>query len=620
MWLRIVKWIIFLDAYRDIIRYVIPLTEKDRHNIYMGLIMEYQNRRGTAVLVNGTLGVRTVVGRAWVSFLSFERGINEPGFHDVVRFLYNDATRHPQHFQEYIEAAGGTRDEFAVLTTVLVLFLTGLLRLLVECNGDDALTAALLSRGLLPSTIDFIRVYAVASPVDVAEDLLFKCFTFLVQKADDPRSHRWIVEALESEVPITGIVSCAQRSIPRVQDLLRHLLGTVIPRYSVYHSVVSMLERTVDTMFWASPHFRIWRCWRHGSSSSGLKRGLHKDFCVRLRAQRLNDPDHLTARERSFMHAIAGFKYNSNINHIAAQQMMFMHQNLGEPSYILLDYTRGDSLTVHAVRDYAPSAGALESDALWADQVARAGRSGGRMDLLVMAVAEGPRTLPAVAFIAFIFVLVPLPLNWKSRNIPLLSLLCWLALSNLTYGINSAIWSGNVNIVVPVWCDITTKIKIGADVALPVCALALALQIPSFKDTDLTFTKTLDAQPSHLPFHPIHNDPRHPSPHCSLIAAALALVYCSLALVNFSRQRQVFSHIVQNSQSPGLSKSRYFRLMSLTFVLGVWDTLVISLTRASAYRNGLLPWTTWDDVHSYFWLISQYPTALFPVSIRIRVA
>ncbi|KAJ7088283.1 GPCR fungal pheromone mating factor [Mycena epipterygia] len=249
--------------------------------------------------------------------------------------------------------------------------------------------------------------------------------------------------------------------------------------------------------------------------------------------------------------------------------------------------------------------------------------------------------LSAVAFIAFIFVLVPLLLHWKSRNIPLLSLFCWLALSNLTYGINSAIWNGNVNIVIPVWCDITTKIKIGADVAPPVCALALALQVYRITLQKPQLGTRLELGVCFgFPFiimilHTIVQGHRfdiyegfgcNPAIYLSipsimildvppLIAAALALVYCSLALVNFSRQRQAFSRIVQNSQSPGLSKSRYFRLMSLTFVLGVWDALVICLTRASAYRNGLLPWTTWDDVHSYFWLISQYPTALVPSDV-----
>ncbi|KAJ7145545.1 GPCR fungal pheromone mating factor [Mycena epipterygia] len=252
-----------------------------------------------------------------------------------------------------------------------------------------------------------------------------------------------------------------------------------------------------------------------------------------------------------------------------------------------------------------------------------------------------PGALPAVAFIAFALVLIPLALHWRSRNIPLLSIIGWLAISDLTYGINSAIWNGNVNIVVPVWCDITTKIKIGADVALPVCALALALQVYRITlqkprlGTGLELGACFGFPFLIMILHTIvqgHRFDIYEDFGCSpaiylsipsiiildvppLIAATLALVYCSLALVNFSRQRQAFSRMVQNSQSPGLSKSRYFRLMSLTFLLGVWDALAISLTRASEYRNGLLPWTTWDDVHADFWLITQYPTALVPSDV-----
>ncbi|KAJ7088286.1 hypothetical protein C8R44DRAFT_991137 [Mycena epipterygia] len=457
MWPRIVKWIIFLDAYRDIIRHVIPLTENDRHNLYMELIMEYQNRRGTAALPNGT-----------------PDGIKEPGFYHVVRFLYNDPTHHPQHFQEYSEAAGGTRDDFAVLVKdhlgstypdgsdgyllceTTVFSLTGLMRLLVECKGDDALTAALLSNGIVPIIADIIRAYAMATPVDGAEDLLSKCFTILVHKADDPQSHRWIAEALESDVLIVGIVSCAKRAIPGMQDFLRHLLSTILPRCLVYHSVVSMFDRTVDwkdaeaTVFHSVPPFpdlALFALWEQFNKSatrfvrvfqahdedyrsrlracdnmkcgrlcqpSEIKRcsachqayycspecqGIdwhadgHNEFCARLRAQRFNDPDHLTAREKSFMHALAGYRYNTYINDMAAQQMIFIHHNPGEPFYTLVDYNRGDpTVAVRAVRDYAPPSGAVESDAVWADQVSRAARSGGRMDLLIMAVAEGTRT------------------------------------------------------------------------------------------------------------------------------------------------------------------------------------------------------------------------------------
>ncbi|KAJ6600326.1 GPCR fungal pheromone mating factor [Mycena vulgaris] len=252
-----------------------------------------------------------------------------------------------------------------------------------------------------------------------------------------------------------------------------------------------------------------------------------------------------------------------------------------------------------------------------------------------------PGALPAVAFVAFVLVLVPLFLHWKSRNIPLLFIIGWLAISDLIYGINAVIWNGNVNLVAPVWCDISTKLKIGSEIALPICALALALQVyritlqRSRLGLGLELGICLGLPVIIMALHSIvqgHRFDVYEDFGCNaavylsvpsviildippLIAAALALVYCSLALVNFSKQRQAFSRIVHESRSPGLSKSRYFRLMSLTFLLGIWNALVISLTRASVYRNGLLPWTTWDDVHSYFLLVSQYPTALIPSDV-----
>jgi pheromone a factor receptor len=62
--------------------------------------------------------------------------------------------------------------------------------------------------------------------------------------------------------------------------------------------------------------------------------------------------------------------------------------------------------------------------------------------------------LPVVAFIAFVLAIVPLLLHWRSHNIPLLSIITWLALCDLTYGINSIIWDGNINLVGLPWCDI----------------------------------------------------------------------------------------------------------------------------------------------------------------------
>ncbi|KAJ7088287.1 pheromone A receptor-domain-containing protein [Mycena epipterygia] len=91
-----------------------------------------------------------------------------------------------------------------------------------------------------------------------------------------------------------------------------------------------------------------------------------------------------------------------------------------------------------------------------------------------------------------------------------------------------------------------------------------------------------------------------------LITATLTIVYCSLALAHFSRQSQTFGRLVEDSHTPGLRKSRYFRLIFLTFLPGVWIVLALCLTKSSAYREGLQPWTTWNYVHADFLYIGQY--------------
>ncbi|KAJ7019727.1 GPCR fungal pheromone mating factor [Mycena alexandri] len=252
---------------------------------------------------------------------------------------------------------------------------------------------------------------------------------------------------------------------------------------------------------------------------------------------------------------------------------------------------------------------------------------------------SGP--LPAAAFIAFALVFLPLLLHLRSQNIPLLSIIAWLTVSDLIYGINSIIWDENVDIVASPWCDITTKLKIGANIALPASTLVLALRVYR-----ITLQKGRLGTPLELgiclgfPFiimvlHTIvqgHRFDVYEDFGCTpaiflsipsiiildippLVASAGALTYCSLALVNFAKQRRAFLLLARQPHRPQLTKAGYVRLVSLTLVLGVWNALVIALTRASAYNNGLLPWTNWDDVHADFWLVSTYPLAHVPTDV-----
>jgi pheromone a factor receptor len=62
--------------------------------------------------------------------------------------------------------------------------------------------------------------------------------------------------------------------------------------------------------------------------------------------------------------------------------------------------------------------------------------------------------LPVASFICSALVLAPLPWHWRAGTVPTIAISLWLFVANIIAGVDSIIWAGNVNIVVPVWCDI----------------------------------------------------------------------------------------------------------------------------------------------------------------------
>jgi pheromone a factor receptor len=62
--------------------------------------------------------------------------------------------------------------------------------------------------------------------------------------------------------------------------------------------------------------------------------------------------------------------------------------------------------------------------------------------------------LPAISFICFIFLVVFIPVRRVRCSVVNLAIVSWLSGCNLVHGINALIWAGNVDIRVPVWCDI----------------------------------------------------------------------------------------------------------------------------------------------------------------------
>ena len=62
--------------------------------------------------------------------------------------------------------------------------------------------------------------------------------------------------------------------------------------------------------------------------------------------------------------------------------------------------------------------------------------------------------LALLSFVSIVLLGVFIPVKRVRTSVPSLAILLWLIGCNLVHGINALIWAGNVNVHVPVWCDI----------------------------------------------------------------------------------------------------------------------------------------------------------------------
>ncbi|KAF8239216.1 STE3-domain-containing protein [Tricholoma matsutake] len=256
--------------------------------------------------------------------------------------------------------------------------------------------------------------------------------------------------------------------------------------------------------------------------------------------------------------------------------------------------------------------------------------------------------MPLGALFAALLVLVPLPWHWRARNVPTLSMIAWLFVSNVIFAVNSIVWADSVDLVVPVWCDITTKIQIGSTLALPACCLCICIHLERISSTRQVQSTDIQKRRRmvfdivmcwglpmvHMALHYIVQGHRYdlvevfgcrPAIYTSiesiliiwtlpLVMVALTFVYASLALHHFFRRRVMFARHLQNSNS-ALTTGRYFRLMSMAVLQMFWNGIMMAINVWFSCRDGLRPWISWDDVHSNFPRIAQFPTIFITAEV-----
>ncbi|EGO28761.1 hypothetical protein SERLADRAFT_406185 [Serpula lacrymans var. lacrymans S7.9] len=247
---------------------------------------------------------------------------------------------------------------------------------------------------------------------------------------------------------------------------------------------------------------------------------------------------------------------------------------------------------------------------------------------------------PIFAFFGFILVLIPLPWHLQAWNAGTCVYMIWAAVACLIEFVNSVVWNGSALNVAPVWCDISSKILLGAGVGIPAASLCISrrlYKIAVIKTVSTTRQDKVRALVIDLcisigipvlvmilhyvvqghRFDILENVGCYPTIYNTLPAyflvfmwpsllGCVSFVFSGLTLHAFYKRRLEFSQFVNSNTS--LSINRYIRLMLLAAIEMAF-TIPISIYSIYISNKGvtLEPWISWSNVHYGFSYVGLIP-------------
>ncbi|KAF7326986.1 STE3-domain-containing protein [Mycena sanguinolenta] len=251
-----------------------------------------------------------------------------------------------------------------------------------------------------------------------------------------------------------------------------------------------------------------------------------------------------------------------------------------------------------------------------------------------------------IAFLSAFSLALPLPWHWRAGNVATLSIMFWLFVTNIIYAIDALIWGNNVDIVATVWCDISTKLIVGSNIALPAACLCVCIHLESVASVRQARTSISDKRRRQLyellacfvvplvfmilhyivqghRFDIIEEYGCRPTTYFSIpsiflmtvppmLLSIASLVVGGLALRHFIVRRMSFAAHLDASHS-ALTTSRYLRLMLMAMLEMIWSLAVTTYTLwFTTIGIPLRPYSSWAEVHSNFSRIDTYPTIFIP--------
>ncbi|KAG7085965.1 hypothetical protein E1B28_003490 [Marasmius oreades] len=255
----------------------------------------------------------------------------------------------------------------------------------------------------------------------------------------------------------------------------------------------------------------------------------------------------------------------------------------------------------------------------------------------------GVEVYSCFSLLAFLLFIIPSLCAWhlEARNTALLCASVWGAIGSLNFFINSVVWNGRVDNFAPVWCDISSKIQIGMNVAFHACSLSMNRRLYYIAKGDIAVTsvekrRTIMVDLSicvgipvlHMILNYISQEYRFdiledfgcfPSDDTTwvsyfllvpwpLVIVLVSSVYSILNLKAFNQYRKRFKEHL--SQVNGLNPNFYLRLMCLTGT-DIVLTIPLSVWFAATNSVDFVPWISWEETHHNFSRIQFVPAPLW---------
>ncbi|THH17676.1 hypothetical protein EW146_g3174 [Bondarzewia mesenterica] len=221
-----------------------------------------------------------------------------------------------------------------------------------------------------------------------------------------------------------------------------------------------------------------------------------------------------------------------------------------------------------------------------------------------------------MSLLSLFFLILILPGQVKSNSIPAISIIAWLSVCNIIHAVNSLIWAGNVSVHVPVWCDIVTKVLLGAMVAVPGAFFCVCrnLELASSRDK----TRLKESKQLYMALHIIVQDHRFSIVEnfgCQaavfnslpalilvwippLLLSAVALLYCASASINVAKS--CYNSVPLFPSAPEMTLSLFIRRLIFGYTGMIYMTVVYIIVLSSAASSGFNTWTSVSAMHSHF--------------------